>query len=477
MSNVRTILHVDLDAFYASVEQRDAPELRGKPVIVGGPSTGRGVVSACSYEARALGVRSAMPMVHALRLAPSAVVCTPRMAHYAEVSRAFFAILDRFSPVVEGLSLDEAFLEFTGSERLLGDPISVARRLKQTVCEELGLVVSVGIAPSKFVAKIASDIDKPNGLRVVAPADVLTFLHPLPVSRLWGVGAVAERELRTMGLPTIGAVARCTEQILVRRFGHARGSHLYALAHGRDARAVVPGVAAQSVGQQETFAVDQTTATALEPHLRRHADTIAARLRKQAVTARTITLIVKYDDFKQVTRRCPIVPCADADVIAHAALAMLPQLPVSPTPGQRVRLCGIAASDLQASDAPAQLRLPTLPSAPAATRAPLGLAQASRPAAFPSAAQPGPDHVPPERAMASAPSAAPAARAPAMTEEAQARRQRLAITRDAINEKFGDGALHRASSQGHRRLAVAPGGGRHRPDTPVDHVRDPANDE
>ncbi len=228
----RTILHVDLDAFFASVEQRDDPGLRGKPVIVGG-SRRRGVVAAASYEARAHGVCSAMPMARALRLCPLAIVVRHHMDRYAEASRRFFRILDDFSPAVEALSFDEAFLDLTGSERLLGAPREVGARIKARVRAELELVASVGVAPHKFAAKIASDIDKPDGLRVVTPDDLLGFLHPLPVSRLFGVGEATTEALRALGLATIGDVARYPEAALVAKLGPTTGPVLAALARGR----------------------------------------------------------------------------------------------------------------------------------------------------------------------------------------------------------------------------------------------------
>src|SRR5687767_606505 len=207
---MRTILHVDLDAFYAAVEQRDDPKLRGKPVLVGG-SARRGVVASCSYEARTYGIHSAMPMAEAIRRCPHAIVVRHHMERYADASHAFFQILGDFSPEVEGLSLDEAFLDVTASERLLGDGPTIAREIKRRVRADLSLVASVGIAPIKFAAKIASDIDKPDGLRVIAPDGVLQFLHPLPMTRLWGVGEATREILASMGLSTIGDVARYPE--------------------------------------------------------------------------------------------------------------------------------------------------------------------------------------------------------------------------------------------------------------------------
>src|SRR5215510_6866917 len=232
---VRTILHVDLDAFYSAVEQRDDPALRGKPVLVGG-SARRGVVASCSYEARRFGIHSAMPMAEALRRCPRAIVVRHRMDRYAAASRGFFAILGDYSPEVEGLSLDEAFLDVTASERLLGDGPTIARQIKRRVADELALVASVGVAPIKLAAKIASDIDKPDGLRVVPPDQLLAFLHPLPVTRLWGVGDTA----------------RYPEAALTARLGSTLGPHLAALARGEDRRAVIAEHDPVSIGHQET---------------------------------------------------------------------------------------------------------------------------------------------------------------------------------------------------------------------------------
>jgi DNA polymerase IV len=275
---VRTILHVDLDAFYAAVEQRDDPALRGKPVLVGG-SARRGVVASCSYEARTFGIHSAMPMAEALRRCPKAIVVRHRMERYAEASRTFFAILGDYSPEVEGLSLDEAFLDVTASERLLGDGKTIALAIKRRVREELSLVASVGVAPIKLAAKIASDIDKPDGLRIVAPDQLLAFLHPLPVTRLWGVGDTTREILETMGLSTIGDVARHPEAALVSRLGATTGHHLAALARGEDHRPVVAEREPVSIGHQVTFEDDLDDKGELCVLLLDQADRVAARLR------------------------------------------------------------------------------------------------------------------------------------------------------------------------------------------------------
>jgi DNA polymerase-4 len=340
----RTILHVDLDAFYASVEQRDDPRLRGRPVIVGGPSR-RGVVCAASYEARPFGVRSAMPMGEALRLCPHAVVIAPRMRHYAAESARFFDVLHRYSPLVEGLSLDEAFLDVTGEERLFGDGATIARRVKADVRAELGLVASVGVAPSKFVAKVASDLRKPDGLVVVAPDEEASFLAPLPVGRLWGVGRVTEAELQNLGLTTIGAVARAGTEVLRPRLGPALAVHLAELAAGRDDRPVVPDRAPVSIGHEDTFERDLRDRETLEAHLLEQADRVCARLRRRGLACTIVTVKVKYADFKRTSRRATLAAAtADGRIVGAQAVELLRA--VGDVERRGVRLTGIAASGL-----------------------------------------------------------------------------------------------------------------------------------
>ena len=352
---MKTILHVDLDAFYAAVEQRDDPKLRGKPVLVGG-SARRGVVAACSYEARAFGIKSAMPMAEALRRCPKAIVVHHRMERYSEASDAFFQILHDYSPEVEGLSLDEAFLDVTASERLLGDGPTIARAIKQRVRDQLQLVASVGVAPIMFAAKIASDIDKPDGLRVVAPDQLLAFLHPLPMTRLWGVGEATRQVLASMGLSTIGDVARYPEAALVGRLGAVTGRHLAALARGEDSREVHPESDPVSVGHQETFDDDLEDKGELGVLLLDQADRVAHRLRAANLRARAVVLIIKYDDFRQITRRTTLdAPTSDGGVLARVAIDLLAKVPIEPRKGGRVRLCGISATQLEARDAPRQL--------------------------------------------------------------------------------------------------------------------------
>jgi DNA polymerase-4 len=350
---VKTILHVDLDAFYAAVEQRDDPTLRGKPVLVGG-SARRGVVASCSYESRKFGIKSAMPMAEALRRCPSAIVVRHRMDRYVEASEKFFSILRDYSPDVEGLSLDEAFLDVTASERLLGDGPTIARAIKQRVRDELSLVASVGVAPIKFAAKIASDIDKPDGLRVVE--DVVAFLHPLPMSRLWGVGEATQAVLASMGLSTIGDVARYPEAALVARLGAVTGQHLKELARGEDPRPVISEHEAVSIGHQETFDDDIDDKGELAVILLDQADRVAHRLRDANLRARAVVLIVKYDDFRQITRRTTLdSPTSDGGQLARTAIELLAKVPIEPRKACRVRLCGISATGLEPRDAPRQL--------------------------------------------------------------------------------------------------------------------------
>jgi DNA polymerase IV len=355
----RAILHVDLDAFFAAVEQRDDPNLRGKPVLVGG-SRERGVVAAASYEARPYGVHSAMPMAQALRLCPHAIVVRHRFERYVDASHRFFAILGDASPLVESLSLDEAFVDVTDSRRLLGDEVAIAREIKRRVREELDLVASVGVAPTKFAAKIGSDIDKPDGLRVIRPDELVPFLHALPVSRLWGVGAVTQKLLRELGLDTIGDVARCPEQVLRGRLGSSLGGHIAALARGEDSRDVVSEHEPVSIGHEETFDRDLDRREQLEPTLVAQADRVAARLRRAGLRARVVMVKIKHADFQLVTRRRTLADAtSDGARIGRTALELASEIEIGGNGGKRtrVRLCGVAASGLEPRDAPRQLLL------------------------------------------------------------------------------------------------------------------------
>jgi DNA polymerase IV len=353
----RTIAHVDLDAFFAAVEQRDDPSLRGRPVVVGG-SARRGVVASCSYEARRFGVHNAMPMAEALRRCPGAVVVRHHMDRYADASRAFFGILRDFSPDVEALSFDEGFLDLTGTGRLLGDPRAVATAIKRRVRAELSLVASVGVAPTKLAAKIASDIDKPDGLRVVAPDELLGFLHPLPVGRLWGVGETTRKRLAELAVTTIGDIARHPERALVATLGDAAGHHLAALARGEDPRPVETERAPVSVGHRETFDDDHTDPADLVGTVLQQADSVATRLRRAELRAGAVVLTIRYDDFATLTRRSALRdPSSDGSLLAQAALELLDRVAIEDRKGRRVRLVGVSATALSPRGAPRQLTL------------------------------------------------------------------------------------------------------------------------
>jgi DNA polymerase IV len=341
---VRAILHVDMDAFYASVEQRDDPSLRGKAVLVGGPSR-RGVVLAASYEARPFGVRSAMPMARAVRLAPHAVVVAPHFERYAEASAGAFAIFRRYTPLVQPLSLDEAFLDVTESQALFGDGPTIAAAIKRDVRAELRLTASAGVAPCKFAAKVASDLEKPDGLVVVPPGGVARFLDPLPVERMWGVGPKTAPRMRALGYLTIGDLARAEEQALERVLG-SWGLHVARLARGEDERDVDPHGAARSIGAEVTYEEDLVGADAIRPRLLDHAERIARRLVRAGLSAQAVTLKVKYADFSLRTRQATLpAPVNDTGAIHRAAVECLSRVPLE---GRRVRLTGISVSGLVA---------------------------------------------------------------------------------------------------------------------------------
>ncbi|NNE74245.1 MAG: DNA polymerase IV, partial [Acidimicrobiales bacterium] len=277
-----TILHADLDAFYASVEQRDNPALRGKPVLVGG-----GVVLACSYEAKARGVRTAMTGRQARELCPNAIVVNPRMEAYSEASKRVFEIFDETTPLVEGISIDEAFLDVGGLRRLVGDPTFIARRLRQRVRDEVGLAITVGVARTKFLAKVASGVGKPDGLLVVEPEGELDFLHPLPVQKLWGVGPVTAEKLRNKGIETVAQVAETHSATLVSILGPGAGRHIHALAHNRDPRKVVTGRRRRSIGSQQALGRQRRSKRELEVILVSLVDRVTRRLRTGDRVART----------------------------------------------------------------------------------------------------------------------------------------------------------------------------------------------
>jgi DNA polymerase-4 len=338
---MRAIVHVDMDAFYASVEQRDRPELRGKPVIVGGHPR-RGVVLAASYEVRPFGVRSAIPMARALVLAPGAVVVPPRFSAYAEASEQVFAILERYTPLIEPLSLDEAFLDVTASRALFGSPGEIAARLRREIASEVNLPASAGIASSKFVAKIASDLAKPNGQREVPPGETRQFLARLPVSRLWGVGLKLEARLHQLGLRLVGDLATRDPEWLTARLGDM-GAHLAALARGDDDRPVVPDRSSKSIGAEDTFEEDVSDLEVLRPRLHAQALRVGRRLRRAGLKTRVVQLKLKLDDFTLQTRRCTLERTTDdGQELYRHALALLERTPL-PRP---VRLTGVSAQEL-----------------------------------------------------------------------------------------------------------------------------------
>ncbi len=336
------IIHLDMDAFYASVEQRDHPQYLGHPVIVGGHPT-RGVVLAASYEVRPFGVRSAMPMHQALRLAPKAVVLPPRFHAYVEASEHVFRIFEQYTPLIEPLSLDEAFLDVTASQALFGDATKIATELRARVRAETKLPCSAGIAETKFVAKIASDFAKPNGQHEVPVGTAREFLAPLPVSRLWGVGPKTEEVLRRAGLRTIGDVAARDVSWLNARLG-SLGQHLWELSQAIDPRPVVPDREAKSIGAQDTFDEDLRGLDALTPHVHSQALRVARRLRRASVKARVVQLTVKYSDFSLVTRRHTLTePTDDGQVLYREAVQLLEtRVELNRT----IRLTGVSASGL-----------------------------------------------------------------------------------------------------------------------------------
>jgi DNA polymerase-4 len=348
----RTILHVDMDAFYASVEQRRRPELRGLPVIVGAPGA-RGVVAAASYEARVFGIHSAMSSVQAQRLCPHAVFVGGDHDHYAEVSRAIMAIFGSFTPLVEALSLDEAFLDVTGARRLHGDGPTIAAAIRAQVLEQEGLTCSVGVAPSKFVAKLASEAAKPRvgrrgpepglGVKVVGPDEVLAFLRPLPVQALWGVGPKTLEKLHRIGVDTVAELASLDERDAIASLGAANGAHLRRLAHGIDDRDVVPAQRPKSICHEETVARDHHSLDTLHQQLVRLGDSVAGRLRGAHVAGRTVSIKVRFHDFRTITRSVTLPSAVDTgpDVV-RAASELLDR--IDPTPG--VRLLGIHVSQL-----------------------------------------------------------------------------------------------------------------------------------
>ncbi len=353
VSREANILHADLDAFYASVEQRDDPRLRGRPVIVGG-----GVVLAASYEAKARGVRTAMGGREARRLCPDAVVVDARFSAYVEASKAVFKVFHNTSPLVEGLSIDEAFLDVRGMRRIAGTPKEIAVRLRREVRERVGLPITVGVARTKFLAKVASAVAKPDGLLVVPPEGELAFLHPLPVERLWGVGTVTAGKLHGHGITTVSDVAEMAEEALIALLGRGAGRHLHALAHNRDPRPVQVGRRRRSIGGQRALGRKRRSPAALEAVLVGLVDRIARRLRKAERVCRTVTLRMRFDDFSRATRSHTLLEAtAETPAILATARGLLAvAMPMIEAKG--CTLVGLSLSNLQDNTA-IQLALPT----------------------------------------------------------------------------------------------------------------------
>jgi DNA polymerase IV len=338
---VRQILHIDMDAFFAAVEQHDDPSLKGKPLVVGG-SARRGVVCAASYEARRFGLRSAMPMAEALRRCPNAIVVPPRGDRYDEVSTQIFDVFHEYTPLVEGLSIDEAFLDVTASQSLFGDAPTIARAIKEKVRERTGCTASAGVAPCKFAAKIASDMDKPDGLTIVGD-DVAAFLAPLPIERMWGIGPKTAPTLRRLGYQTLGDLAKASHSALERALG-VWGGEIVELARGNDPRDVVGERAAKSISAECTFDRDLRTRDEIARTLLGHASRVAERLTDAGISAGAVTVKLKYHDFTLLTRRMTLPePASDTRTLHDVCLQLLERFPLD---GARIRLTGVAAQDL-----------------------------------------------------------------------------------------------------------------------------------
>jgi DNA polymerase-4 len=350
--SLATILHADLDAFYASVEQRDDPTLRGRPVIIGA-----GVVLAASYEAKAHGVRTAMGGAQARRLCPQAVVVPPRMGVYAKASRAVFEVFRQTTPLVEGLSIDEAFLDVGGLRRVSGTPTEIAARLRSEVRGRVGLPITVGVARTKFLAKVASGVAKPNGLLVVPPDGELAFLHPLPVERLWGVGPVTAGKLRDRGITCVGEVAELAEAALVSMVGQASGRHLHALAHNRDPRPVDVGRRRRSIGSQRALGRSPKSPNDLDAVMIGLVERVTRRMRTAGRAGRTVVLRLRFDDFSRATRSHTLPwPTAHTHTILVTARALLATaMPMIQRQG--ITLVGVAVANLDDGGA-IQLTLP-----------------------------------------------------------------------------------------------------------------------
>ena len=347
-----TILHADLDAFYASVEQRDDARLRGRPVIVG-----MGVVLAASYEAKACGVRTAMGGAQARRLCPHAIVVEPRMAAYTEASRAVFRVFEQTTPWVEGLSIDEAFLDVSGLWRIAGTPTEIAVQLRRDVLEQVGLRISVGVARTKFLAKVASAVAKPDGLLVVPPEDELAFLHPLPIERVWGVGAVTAAKLHDRGITTVGDIARTSPAALIAMLGRASGRHIHALARNEDPRPVQVGRRRRSIGSQHALGRGPRSPDEIDTEVVALVDRVTRRMRKAKRVGRTVVLRLRFDDFSRATRShtLPRATAHTETILTTARALLATTMPLIEQRG--LTLVGISVANLD-DDGAVQLTLP-----------------------------------------------------------------------------------------------------------------------
>jgi nucleotidyltransferase/DNA polymerase involved in DNA repair len=339
----RAILHVDMDAFYASVEQRDNPDLRGKPVIVGAGPHERGVVAACSYEARKFGIHSAMPSRTAYKLCPHGLFVRPNIKKYSQVSKQIMTILESYTPLVQPLSIDEAFLDVTGARRKFGDAVSIAKRIKADIQKQTGLTASIGVAPNEFLAKLGSDLNKPDGLTVITEEDKVKMLAPLPVAKVWGVGKVTERRLQEMGIRTIGDLQRFPVDELRRQMGNV-ADHLHALAFGEDDREVVTEEETKSISSEQTFDVDTADWDQIKKCLLEQCEKVGSRLRREKLAARTVQLKLRYADFTTLTRRKTLPkPTQDEMTLYEVAEQLLVAEGIE---DKRIRLIGVGGSNL-----------------------------------------------------------------------------------------------------------------------------------
>ena len=460
-----------MDAFYAAVEVHDDPTLAGRPLIVGGNGP-RGVVASCSYEARAFGVRSAMPSAQARRLCPRAVFLAGHYDRYAEVSRAIHRIFEAYTPLVEGIALDEAFLDVSGAIRLFGPTAKIADGIRAQIGEELGLSCSVGVAASKFVAKLASEAAKPHaalagtvpglGVVVVAPGEELAFLHPLPVEALWGVGPATATRLRRLGVGTVGQLAAVPIAALEASVGRAHGHHLHQLAHAVDPRRVSPDRVTKSVGHEETWAYDRYDATEMHAAAVRMADAVASRLRKSGFVGRTVTLKVRFGDFTMITRSHTLPRPADTGAaLARVATGLLERVDCSPG----VRLLGVSVSSLAG------------PAGVGSEQLAFDIEDPTGAASGPSASGPPPSRPPPSGPPASRASAAgplaprPSAPRPSPSECAEAWRAATGAM-DEARRRFGEAAVGPAAAMGEPGLPLGrPGGNRWGPAARDDDAR------